>query len=694
MDVAFGQARIGDADEVHAFAHVVDGLHAGVAHCGAQPSDHLVQDRSGRALIGNLAFDAFRDKLVAFADLFLEVTICRAARHCADRAHAAIAFVGASLEQEDFARCFVCACQHRTNHCAVCTCRDGLGQIARELNAAIGDDRIVGFRGFLGAIHYSGQLRNADPGNDARRADRPRSDANFHGIRTCIDQGAGGLSGGDIARHHLHGIRIFLNTFNSLCDRYRMTVGCVDHDQIDARVDQCLRAFQPGIAYRRRRSNSQAAKFVLAGVRVQDRLLDVLDSQKPRAFALVIDDQQFLDAPFLQQLACRLQIYRLTHSRQIVRCHQCADRSLFIFGKANVTAGQDARQTLVVIDNGEAGDFVLLLQCHCIGQGLVWQKRDRIINDSTFETLNAFDLLSLHVDVEIAVDHAHAAPLRHADRHFGFGHGIHRRAEQRDVQADAFCNPRAGVRIGRQNLGRAGYHQDIIECERLTNLHQILRQRVRCWRVAISCWRTKGKADRRGRDRMRTSSATGDIRMRHILGIVLSLMMPLSAWSQQVDLANVVAIADGDLNDDGSRDRAALVSRDGDLDLYVFLSADAPGERVLAGKADAIGFAGRAWGTEPELGITERGAIRLVSKNEAIGRGRWRETLTILYRDGRVVVGGYTYTSRDTLDLDYRYDCDVNLFNGKGFFNDTAIRTDRRATPIETFERDGICPEG
>ena len=83
--------------------------------------------------------------------------------------------------------------------------------------------------------------------------------------------------------------------------------------------------------------------------------------------------------------------------------------------------------------------------------------------------------------------------------------------------------------------------------------------------------------------------------MRHILGIVLSLMMPLSAWSQQVDLANVVAIADGDLNDDGSRDRAALVSRDGDLDLYVFLSADAPDERVLAGKADSIGFAGRAW---------------------------------------------------------------------------------------------------
>ena len=115
---------------------------------------------------------------------------------------------------------------------------------------------------------------------------------------------------------------------------------------------------------------------------------------------------------------------------------------------------------------------------------------------------------------------------------------------------------------------------------------------------------------------------------------------------------------------------------------------------VLAGKAIGIGFAGRAWGTEPELSITERGAIRLVSKNEAIGRGRWTDTLTILYRDGQVVVGGYTYTARDTLDLEYRYDCDVNLFNGKGVFNDQPFRSTRRAMPIDAFERDGICPEG
>ena len=193
---------------------------------------------------------------------------------------------------------------------------------------------------------------------------------------------------------------------------------------------------------------------------------------------------------------------------------------------------------------------------------------------------------------------------------------------------------------------------------------------------------------------MRTSCGAGGVGMRHILGMVLAMMLPQAAWAQQVELADVVAVADGDLNDDATRDRAVLVSRDGDLDLYVYLSADVPDERVLAGKGTAIAFAGNAWGTEPELSITERGAIRLVSKNEAIGRGRWTDTLTILYRDGQVVVGGYTYVARDTLDLDYRYDCDVNLFNGKGFFNDEPFRTNRRAMPVETFSRDGICPEG
>ena len=182
--------------------------------------------------------------------------------------------------------------------------------------------------------------------------------------------------------------------------------------------------------------------------------------------------------------------------------------------------------------------------------------------------------------------------------------------------------------------------------------------------------------------------------MRHILRVLAVLAaMTGPAFAQPVELFSVVAVVDGDINDDASRDRAALVSRDGELDLYVYLSADDPDARAMVAFAEGIGFAGNAWGTEPDLTLTDRGAIRLTSKNEAIGRTRWSETLTILYRKGQVVVGGYTYTARDTLDLDYRYECDVNLFNGKGFFNDKPIRTNRHAMPVAAFDRNGICPE-
>ncbi|MEM9059480.1 MAG: hypothetical protein AAGD13_03380 [Pseudomonadota bacterium] len=179
------------------------------------------------------------------------------------------------------------------------------------------------------------------------------------------------------------------------------------------------------------------------------------------------------------------------------------------------------------------------------------------------------------------------------------------------------------------------------------------------------------------------------------LGALAALLATGTVFAQPatVDPATVVAVAAGDLNDDAERDRAVLVSREGDLDLFVFLSADVPDARQLAGFGMGLGYSIGAWGTEPDLEITDRGAVRLTSRNDAIDRNRWTETLTILYRKGRVVVGGYTYLSRDTLDPDYRYACDVNLFNGKGFFNDAPIRTDIRAMPISEFARDGICPQ-
>ena len=54
-----------------------------------------------------------------------------------------------------------------------------------------------------------------------------------------------------------------------------------------------------------------------------------------------------------------------------------------------------------------------------------------VMGFTTMPLSNALDLphlLGLLGRLEVAVDHAHAAGLRHGDRHAAFGDGVHRRA--------------------------------------------------------------------------------------------------------------------------------------------------------------------------------------------------------------------------------------------------------------------------
>src|SRR3546814_3157920 len=69
------------------------------------------------------------------------------------------------------------------------------GDIARGAQAAIGDDRHIQFRCRLDAVEDGGELRHADPGNDARRADRSGTDADLHPVGAAVDQRPGRLAG-------------------------------------------------------------------------------------------------------------------------------------------------------------------------------------------------------------------------------------------------------------------------------------------------------------------------------------------------------------------------------------------------------------------------------------------------------------------------------------------------------------------
>lgn len=105
-------------------------------------------------------------------------------------------------------------------------------------------------------------------------------------------------------------------------------------------------------------------------------------------------------------------------------------------------------------------------------------------------------------------------------------------------------------------------------------------------------------------------------------------------------------------------------------------------------------------GQTPWLDVAPNGALLLTSGNNAIGRGAWEATLTIIERGPLVVVGGYTYRSYDKLNQYPPIDCDVNLFTGRRVVNDQeGTAPHKGAVPVwdwrpETAEDLDLCPTG
>ena len=80
-----------------------------------------------------------------------------------------------------------------------------------------------------------------------------------------------------------------------------------------------------------------------------------------------------------------------------------------------------------------------------------------------FELLDLPHLGGLAVDVEIAVDDADAAGLRHGDRHARLGDGIHRGGDDRNVERDGAGDAGADIGLGGQDVRKAGFQKHVVE---------------------------------------------------------------------------------------------------------------------------------------------------------------------------------------------------------------------------------------
>lgn len=194
--------------------------------------------------------------------------------------------------------------------------------------------------------------------------------------------------------------------------------------------------------------------------------------------------------------------------------------------------------------------------------------------------------------------------------------------------------------------------------------------------------------------------------------LVLTLGVAATATAQPlepVSLDRIASVASGDLDGDGAHDAALLIAPGPD-------SAEDHALVILRGTGFDEGalepwlvFRNAAWGggpggmvgNRPAVRFTDAGSLQLLSKNEAIGRNRWNQTVTLAWRDGRLLVAGFTYAFRDTLDLDADGGCDINVLTGRGVVvdNDTqrAVAVEAKRLDLGDWLSDGaptLCPDG
>ena len=97
-------------------------------------------------------------------------------------------------------------------------------------------------------------------------------------------------------------------------------------------------------------------------------------------------------------------------------------------------------------------------------------ERDRVDHHAGLELLDLADLVGLRRGVEIAVQDAEPAVLRHGDREVRLGHRVHGRRDQRDAELDLAGQPGADVDLGGQDRGMRRLEQDVVERQSFPDL--------------------------------------------------------------------------------------------------------------------------------------------------------------------------------------------------------------------------------
>jgi len=151
----------------------------------------------------------------------------------------------------------------------------------------------------------------------------------------------------------------------------------------------------------------------------------------------------------------------------------------------------------------------------------------------------------------------------------------------------------------------------------------------------------------------------------------------------------VIDVVTEDFNRDGEFDRAILVESDdvSEANLLLYLSSSNQQMKFSLDKRN-IAFRGVLWGMLPNLTSDSFGKLVVESKNASLGRNRWNLKLMILYRENEFQVVGVNYEWYDTLDINNRGACKIDLLAQHGIKKEKKYVTNFRAIALTAWEEE------
>jgi hypothetical protein len=252
----------------------------------------------------------------------------------------------------------------------------------------------------------------------------------------------------------------------------------VDDKRIDACLHQQFGALLGALADTDCRADAKLPVGVAGGAGEAGLLEDVLDGHQAAQLEGVVDDDHALELFLVHQRLAVGQRRAFAHRDQaLARRHDLAHRRVEPRFETEVTIGDDADDGLA-LHHRESGDAARLGELDHLAHRHLGRDGEGIAQHTRLVALDLGHLGGLLLGREVLVDDADAAFLGERDRQAGLGDGVHRRRDQRQIEADVSGEGGREVGVARQDARKRGNQQHVVEGQRFAQkAHQKVSRR-------------------------------------------------------------------------------------------------------------------------------------------------------------------------------------------------------------------------